>query len=198
MSLLIESIKLYNGAYHNLFYHEQRMNRSLKMLCGVEDYFNLEEFLQHVEQPTNGLFKCRIVYDDESKSVEYIPYIPRLITTLRVIEHDRISYEFKYSDRKTIDKLFELRQSCDDILIVKRGLVTDTSYANILFKRDAKWYTPYSPLLKGTMRANLLEHEKIEEEEIHVNDIKTYDSFKLINALLEFEGSEVDVSNIVF
>jgi len=91
-----------------------------------------------------------------------------------------------------------LRQASDDILIVKRGLVTDSSYANIVFRRGKHWYTPWSALLKGTQRTKLLERDVIHEEEIRVEDIETFETFKLINAMLEFESPEIDVSNIVF
>jgi 4-amino-4-deoxychorismate lyase len=174
------------------------MNRSLKMLCGMQEHFDLEAFLNEVECPSSGLYKCRIVYDDQIKDVEFLSYAPRPINTLRIVEHDRVNYEFKYEDRKTIDRLFDLRRDCDDVLIVKRGMVTDSSYSNIVFRKGKRFYTPWSALLKGTMRQSLLEHEKIQEEEIHKNDIKTFDSFKLINAMLEFEGPEIDVANIVF
>lgn len=198
MSLLIESIKLLDGQFHNLFYHEQRMNRALKMLCGTQDHFNLEEFLQHVEKPQSGLYKCRLVYDDQSREIEFVPYQPKVIQNLRIVEHDRISYEFKFTNRKLITRLFDLRKECDDILIVKKGYVTDSSYANIVFRRGKKWLTPWSALLKGTMRAQLLERNEIGEEEIRVEDIKNFESFKLINAMLEFDGPEIEVSNIVF
>jgi 4-amino-4-deoxychorismate lyase len=197
MSLLIESIKLLDGEFHNLFYHEQRMNRSLKMLCGVHDHTNLEEFLEHVDKPVKGLYKCRLLYDENSREIEFVPYQPKAINRLRVVEHDRINYEFKYQDRKAINRLFELRKDCDDILIVKRGLVTDSSYANIVFRKGKRWFTPWSPLLKGTQRQKLLERSIIHEEEIAINEIKSYESFKLINALLEFEAPEIDVSHIV-
>jgi 4-amino-4-deoxychorismate lyase len=197
MSLLLESIKLQDGAFCNLFYHEQRMNRALHLLCGVQDHFELEEFLTRLESPRHGLFKCRIVYDENSREVEFLPYIPRPVNTLRVVEHDRINYEFKYNDRKNINRLFDLRKECDDVLIVKRGFVTDTSYCNIVFRRGKRWYTPWSALLKGTQRQKLLEHNVILEEDIRVEDISSFDSFKLVNALVEFDGPEIEVSNIV-
>jgi len=198
MSLLIESIKLQDGEYRNLFYHEQRMNRSLKTLCGIRDHFDLEAFLGNIDNPATGLYECRIVYDDETKEVEFIPYEGKSIHTLKVVEHDRISYEFKYFDRKVIDSLYALRKNCGDILIVQRGMVKDTSYANILFKKGKRWYTPWAPLLKGTMRANLLARNMVHEEEIRADEIKTFKSFKLINAMFEFDSPEIDVSNIVF
>ena len=197
MSLLLESIKLVDGEFRNLFYHERRMNRALKFLCGVQEYFNLEEFLQNLDWPEKGLFKCRMVYDDNSRDVEFIPYEYKTINSLRVVEHDRVSYEFKYVERRVINRLYDLRKNCDDVLIVKRGLVTDTSYANILFRRGKYWYTPWSALLKGTMRANLLERDLIQEEEIRPEDIKTFETFKIINAMWEFDAPEIDVSNII-
>ena len=198
MSLLFESIKLKNGECLNLFYHEQRMNRSLKALWGLQGNIDLEEILRNEETPEQGLYKCRILYDDRSTKVEFVPYEVRPVRTLRVVENDQISYEFKYNDRKAINRLFELRKNCDDILIVKHGMVTDSSIANIVFKRDKKWYTPGAPLLKGTMRSKLLELNLIKEEEIRLKDIYNFESFKLINAMLEFESGELDVSNIVF
>jgi 4-amino-4-deoxychorismate lyase len=157
----------------------------------------LEEFLKRLDLPRQGLFKCRMVYDDFSRDVEFIPYQYRSINSLRVVEHDRISYEFKYCERKVLNRLFELRKTCDDILIVKRGLVTDSSISNIAFKKGKYWYTPWSPLLKGTTRAYLLERDVIKEEEIRVDDLKSFESFKLINAMLEFDSPEIDISNIV-
>jgi 4-amino-4-deoxychorismate lyase len=197
MSLLIESIKLVDGKFCNLFYHEQRMLRSLEMLCGVEDDFNLEQFLNSLDSPKAGLYKCRIIYDDLSKQVEFHPYEPKNIVTLRIVEHDRISYEFKYVDRKNIDRLFQLRKDCDDILIVKKGLVTDSSYANIVFRKGKEWFTPWSPLLKGTQRQKLIDQNKIIPEEIKAEDIRSFDTFKLINAMTEFENPEIDVKNIM-
>lgn len=197
MSLLIESIKLLDGVFYNLSYHEHRMHRSLQMLCGDSGDVDLESFLNRFKRPTQGLYKCRIEYDEQSKDVEFVPYLPKPINSLRIVEHDRINYEFKYKDRKTIDRLFALRKDCDDVLIVKRGFVTDTSYCNIVFKRKGKWYTPWSALLRGTQRQSLLDRQMIREEDITPEDIKSFETFRLINAMLEFEGPEIDVSHIV-
>jgi 4-amino-4-deoxychorismate lyase len=196
MSLLIESIKLLDGKFCNLFYHEQRMIRSLNQLCGIHDEINLEGFLRNLDHPQQGLYKCRIIYDENSWEVEFHPYVVKPVNTLKIIEHDRISYEYKYTDRKTIDRLFGLRKECDDILIVKRGHVTDASYSNIIFSKAGKWYTPWSALLKGTQRQKLIDQNKIIEEEIRLEDIASFDTFKLINAMLEFDGPEISVKNI--
>jgi 4-amino-4-deoxychorismate lyase len=198
MSLLLESIKLQDGNFCNLFYHEQRMNRALRFLCGVQEHVELEQFLTRIDHPKTGLYKCRLVYDENSREAEFLPYETKPINSLRIVEHDRISYEFKYQDRKTINRLYDLRKDCDDVLIVKRGFVTDTSYCNIVFRKGKRWYTPWSALLKGTQRQKLLEHNIIMEEDIRIEDISSFESFKLINAMVEFEGPEIEVTNIVY
>jgi 4-amino-4-deoxychorismate lyase len=198
MSLLIESIKLLNGEFLNLFQHEARMNRSLKELCGVEDFFDLGKLLERFEIPGSGLYKCRITYDDQVQDVEFLLYTPKEVKTLKIVEHDRIEYEFKYKDRSTIDRLFKKREGCDDIIIVKEGFVTDSSYSNIVFRKGKRWVTPWSALLKGTMRQSLLDRNLIQEEDIRVEDIASFDSCKIINAMLEFDSPEIDVSKIVF
>ncbi len=198
MSLLIESIKLLDGEFFNLSYHEQRMNRSLKALCGTEDFFDLALFLEKCDNPVNGLFKCRITYDDQVQDVEFLPYEPRPVQSLKVVESDSIEYEFKYKDRSKIDRLFKRRAGCDDIIIVKDDLVTDSSYSNVVFRKGKKWITPWSALLKGTMRQSLIEQNLIEEEDIRVEDIRDFESCRIINAMLGFEAPEIDVKNIVF
>lgn len=198
MSLLFESIRVEQGKFQNLVYHEQRMKRSLHTLYGIDEYFDLEEELSNIPLEPEGVFKCKLIYDDISRSVELNPYTPRQVNTLKVVEHNRINYEFKYTDRKLLEHLYSLRESCDDVLILKRGMVTDTSYANIAFKRDNQWFTPWQPLLKGTMRQQLLEFEKIQEEEISRKDLKDFEAFKIFNAMLRFDSNEIAIDNIVF
>lgn len=197
MSLLFESIRIENGKFENLVYHEQRMKRSLKSLFGMDEPFDLEADLSHVPLPAEGIHKCKLIYDDESRQIELAEYRPRSVKSLKLVEHDRINYEFKYTDRKTLNHLFTLRDQCDDVLIIKRGFVTDTSYANVAFRKGKEWFTPWQPLLKGTMRQQLVEYNKIQEEEISVRDIKDFDAIKIFNAMLRFDSEEIAIENIV-
>lgn len=197
MSLLVESIKLLDGRFYNLKGHEQRMNHSLQLLFGSAKQVNLQEFFKSTHYPSHGLYKCRVLYDSGINDVEFVPYTPKSIKTLKLIEDSNIAYEHKYTNRSGLDKLYAQRGNCDDILIIKEGLVTDAFSANIVFKKDHTWVTPTSKLLSGTMRQSLLDRGLIFEEKITINDIRSYTSFKLINALLEFEGPELNVSNII-
>ena len=196
MSQLIESIRLFDGQFSNLSFHEQRMNNSFKQLFGRTVKTNLYQYLTSMEFPSSGLYKCRVLYDHQAMTTEFLAYTFKPVTSLKLVESDAILYDHKYVDRSLINQLMEKRGACDDILIIKKGCVTDSSYANIVFKKESKWYTPYSYLLKGTMRENLLQSGKIIEDAISVNDIANFEKFKLINSMLGFEGQECDISNI--
>ena len=198
MSLLIETIKLLDGKFYNLSYHEQRMTRSLGSLFNRKEPVILEKLLHDTSFPSQGLYKCRVLYDDDATEIGYTQYEPRKVNRIKVVEDNTISYSFKYADRRSINRLFELRGGCDDVLIIRRGLVTDCSYANIVFRKANHWFTPASPLLQGTMRQQLLDKNKITAREIHKDDIRSFDTCRIINAMLEFDSPDIDVSNIVF
>ena len=88
--------------------------------------------------------------------IEFEPYVRPAVRSLKVVLSDSISYGYKSADRSALDHLFQLRGECDDILIVKKGCVTDSYYANVAFWDGKHWFTPDTPLLPGTMRASLL------------------------------------------
>jgi 4-amino-4-deoxychorismate lyase len=197
MSLLIESIRLENGVFNNLSYHARRMNQArLSLFTGVLE-INLDQVLMKENFQTQGLFKCKVVYDDKIKNIEYQPYTVKYITSLKLVCDDSIDYSFKYQNRESINELFSKKELCDDVLIVKNGLVTDTSYANIVFKSGNEWLTPKTPLLTGTMRESLLDARMIQEAEIEMSDIVKFESFKIINAMIGNSMPEVSIKNIV-
>jgi 4-amino-4-deoxychorismate lyase len=197
MSLLIETICLKDGEFRNLTYHEQRMQRALKLVYESNTKPRIEDYLKNTPFPELGFYKCRITYNDQFKKAEFINYEIRPITSLKCIVNDSISYEHKFEDRHELNALFAQKQNCDDILIIKSGLITDASYANIVFREGDHWVTPTSFLLQGTMRSSLLDRKLITEQVIRVQDLQRFTKFKLINAMLGFEGPEIDVSNIV-
>ena len=197
MFQLIETIRLLDGQFGNLRYHEQRMQRAMKEIFGVDRKVNLEEVLSTYSKPTLGLYKCRMVYDNKRNEVEFISYTVRPAHWLRIVVDDTISYDHKFEDRREIERDFKNRENCDDVLIIKKGRVTDTSQANIVFRRRNEWITPASFLLPGTMRQSLLDRKTIIEEEIHVDELSGFESFKLVNAMLMFDAPERSIANIV-
>jgi len=110
------------------------------------------------------------------------------------VEDNNIKYNYKYYDRSKINELFEQKGECDDILIVKKGFVTDTSFANIIFCDEGKWITPSTPLLPGTTRQRLIENKTIFEKEILAKNLYNFKKIRIINSMME---QEVSMENTV-
>lgn len=197
MPQFIESIKLLNGQFYNLPQHEERRRKTLLHYFGMEPQRTLSQILKLELIPLNGLYKCRVVYNEDGQYVDFVPYTAKKISSLRIVRDDSINYPYKFEDRKRLNELFELRGTCDDIIIVKNGWITDASYANVVFKREGEWITPKRFLLNGTMRQQLIKDDMIVEEEIQEEDIPKFESVKLINSMLGFDGVEIPITNIV-
>ena len=178
-SKLLETIRIEDGKIFNLEYHQLRLERSIQNAD-----IDLHEILS---PPASGLYRCRVIYDEKSYEVSYHSYVKRSIKRLKLIENQDIRYDKKYLDRSAIDALFSQKGSADDILIVKNGLVTDTTIANIAFFYKNKWITPSKPLLEGTTRQRLLEEKKIIETQINTTDIFKFEKVALMNAMIDFD-----------
>ncbi len=50
----------------------------------------------------------------------------------------------------------------------------------------------------SSVAAKLIRENRISVREIRKENVRSFDSLKIINAMLEFEGPEIDVSDIVF
>lgn len=196
MSRFIESICITDGNIRNLAFHQARMNRSRYKLLGIDKEINLEQFIISNQIPENGKFKCRIIYDEKIESIEFLPYKIRNIDSIKLIENNEIEYSHKFLDRKAFQLLSDSVTE-DEILIIKNGRITDTSYSNIVFFDGKKWITPSTFLLNGTMRQHLLNSNQIIEQEINTNDLNNFICFKLINAMMDLDESpELDIGII--
>ena len=183
--VFLETIKILDGVALHLEYHQERLNKALD----TTNNYNLYDL---IEPPRDGLYRCRIVYDTKELKIEYLPYTKREIKTLKLVVNDTIEYANKYANRDEINQLVNLKENCDDILIAQNGLVLDTSIANIAFFDGREWFTPKTPLLKGTCRARLLDEGKIIEKDISVQEIKSFKKIALMNAMIDFDIIAVD------
>lgn len=200
MSLLLETLKIENGNILNIGLHNERMARSLYGIFGLKKEPDLEKIINVPEFAWNGIYKCRVVYDDRTTQVEFLPYIIRSVRSLKLIINENICYPYKFNARNEINRLMEMRGDCDDILIIKKGMVTDSSYSNVVFRDlNGNWVTPSTYLLPGTRRASLIQQGLISETDISFSDIPEYYELKLINAMLGLDDSEgIPVRNIIY
>lgn len=183
-----EAIKLKDGVFYNLPYHQARMDRTLDEFGGMRIHLAsaLANTNSEIEQ---GLFKCRLVYGRYGiEDVAFIPYSPRLITTVEMVIADDIEYGYKYTDRECLNKLHG-QSDCDDIIIIKNGLVTDAFASNLVFESAEGLFTPDSCLLSGTKRRFLLDQGKIRQRRIRMGDIYSYNCIRFINAMVDLEDN---------
>ncbi|HMM12150.1 MAG TPA: aminotransferase class IV [Bacteroidales bacterium] len=184
---LLESIRCEDGHFPLLRYHQQRVQRAFGRLWPDKPVPELEQHLQCFDVPASGLYKCRIVYGTKLRKPVYHPYAIHLPATLKCVICDDIDYTLKWSDRQKLNALYNQKAGCDDVLIVKNGLITDTSYCNIAFLRDGLWYTPAKPLLEGVRRASLLDEGMINPLDILMTDLAIFTHFKVFNAMIGWD-----------
>ncbi len=182
MKRFFETIRVQDGKAYHLFYHNQRLNTTIKAHFGFDATIDLANY---ITPPKRGLFRCKVIYSNTIESIQFFPYTPRRINSFTLVTSS-IEYSYKYLDRSPIDALFAKREGSDEIIIVKNGLLTDTSIANIAFYYKKSWLTPKNPLLPGTTRARLLEAKRLIPTEISHQDLKKFDTMALMNAMIDF------------
>lgn len=194
----IETIKIERGEIALFELHRERMAETARAHDFEAPIISVKELLDGCSIDHKRV-KCRIEYSRQGVlSIDYSPYELRDIKSLKVICDDDIEYSFKYGDRSELDTLRAQRGECDDIIIVKNGVVAECSYANLVFVKDGKYFTPKSCLLNGTRRRDLLSTQIIEEREIVASEIQNYDSVMLINGMIELGEVCVDCRKGIF
>ena len=190
MFQFIESICCVNKELRNLEYHQARFDRTRSDNFNDSTPILLQEIIQFPSDLTDEKYKVRIVYDREILSIEFQPYQIKPISTIKLFPiENKIEYTYKYLDRWFFDEYLKEAQT-DDLVLVKSNYITDCIYSNIIFFDGENWFTPRSILLKGTMRESLLNDGKIKEKNIKVSDLVNYQSFKRINAMMNFDESQ--------
>lgn len=194
----VETIKIANGKPSNLPYHQARMERTIRHFfpnLALRSMPCLEKLI--AARDDMALVKARVVYGaDGVELIEYAPYSMRTISSLQVVCDDTISYSYKSCDRSQLNALAAKKGDCDEIIIVKNNLITDTSFTNLAIFDGNNWLTPKHPLLHGTQRALLLDNGLIKEADITVDDLIKAKRIRLFNAMIDFGEREVEPSGI--
>lgn len=185
--MFLETICIINGKVQNIDAHKRRMQETAFY------YGFIAPKLPDIEVLLNdGIkeckVKCRICYHNDISSIKFEKYFPRKIESLKLINASP-DYTYKFSDRTVLDDLLRLRNGCDEVLIVRNGLITDTTYSNVVFRKSGQLFTPHHPLLNGTKRQKLIHEGKINEAQIDIDSLRDYDRVWLINALLDIEDN---------
>lgn len=185
--MFLETICLLNGKVLNIDAHIRRMQQTAEYFR-----FDAPELPDLVELLTPGMenikIKCSIHYHNEINSIAFERYIPKVLNSLKLINASP-DYAFKYSDRRELNNLHNLREGCEEVLIVRNGYITDTTFSNVVLRKGDEFYTPHNPILNGTKRQKLLQEGTISEKVIKKDSLKEYSMLYLINAMLDIEDN---------
>ena len=191
MSLLFETIRIENGILRYPEEHEKRMLRSRTALFGVNDPISLQRVIGIPGEYSSGIVRCRVDYGIKIDAVKFTPYRLKKLKKFQIVINEEIEYPFKFSDRSSLESLLRDKNTADEIILVQHGLITDTSFSNLIFYDGRNWITPSIPLLHGTCRERLIREGKITEREISVPELYSFKGLKIINAMIYPEDMEM-------
>ncbi|MDS1314255.1 aminotransferase class IV family protein [Aliarcobacter butzleri] len=174
-----ETIKCEDFEVFNLDYHQKRVANTIGLNINLQEYIN---------PISEELLRCKLIYDENGVvDVLYFPYKKREIKSFKIIFDNEIEYSKKYLNRAKLDELYEKRDDCDEVIIIKNEIVTDTTIANIAIFYENSWITSKNCLLDGTTRARLLEEKKLFEKDITLDMLKNASKVALMNAMIGFD-----------
>jgi len=188
----IETIRFENGKFHLLDYHQERIDRTFAAFYSGYSPIQLTQILPDFQG--KGKYKFRLEYDAKTHLLTNRLYTPKTIRTLQLIDAD-LDYGFKFSDRSELQKLLDISKA-DEIILVKNGLITDTSYSNLAFFDGLDWWTPEQPLLAGVRRSSLMSKGKLKAANMRVDDLPKFSKVSLINAMLDLGELSISVLKV--
>ena len=177
-----ETIKCNDYEIFNLDCHNKRVANTIGLNLNLQEY---------IYPFSSELLRCKVIYNKNAiLDVSYSPYNKREIKAFKLIFEDEISYSKKFLDRNYLDKLYENKGEFDEIIIIKNGIVSDTSIANIAIFYENSWITSKNCLLQGTTRNRLIEEKFLIEKNISVSMLKNASKIALMNAMIGFDIKE--------
>lgn len=184
--MFLETICIQNGIVKNRESHRARMQHTATHFGFRAPVF--PDLIKLIPPKLNpNKIKCRIVYHHDIIKISFTEYMPRKIRSLQLIEASELNYSYKFSDRSALDSLLLQKGRYDEILIVRHGCITDTSYSNVVFKKGDALFTPDTYILNGTKRQQLLREGAIHEMRITTQNIYNFEAISLINSMLDIK-----------
>lgn len=199
MSPFIESIWFQQGQMPLLNWHQDRFTHTQRANWHTITYPDLKTcILQNAVMPTdNRKYKCRVLYGPDKIETTFTPYQPKTISNLRIVQAPLIDYQYKSADRQALNQLTATLPPLTEVLILQKGLLTDSSFSNLAFFDGRNWHTPSVPLLAGVHRKKLLDEKILLPRAIKLTDLEKYQKIRLINAMVSWEDTwELPISAI--
>jgi len=181
-----ETLRLLNGELCQVEFHLERVQKTQEVFFTGAG-FEVNALYNAIKDYPEGLFKVRVDYDSAITGIRVDMYEIQPHRKLGIVDAGDFSYPFKFADRDFFRETLNGCPDCDDVLFLKDGCVTDTTYCNIALFDGREWVTPATFLLPGTKRAALLHSGALRETRVTVHDLPGYQAIAFINAMRDFE-----------
>jgi 4-amino-4-deoxychorismate lyase len=181
---LFETIRFSDGIFHNLDYHQERVNETYKLLFNSQPKISLKNILKYGK--SGSTFRIKVIYDINGliDILEY-PYRKKEIKSIMLIENNMLNYSFKFLNREFFDYLYD-NFNADEFLITQNGFIKEFTIGNTALYKSGKWSTPSEPLLLGTTLRRYLRENIVKKREIHYKDLRNYSKIALLNSMVGF------------
>lgn len=181
-----ETLKLLNGQLCNMEFHLERVQKTQAAFFSDAE-FDVNAVYDALTDYPEGLFKVRVDYASAITGIRVDLYEIQPHRKLGLIETGNFDYSFKFADRDFFRESLNCYPDCDDILFLKDGCITDTTYCNIALFDGEEWITPATFLLPGTKRAALIHSGALREAAVTLRDLPGFEAIAFINAMRDFE-----------
>ena len=196
--MFLETIRVQDGHAHHVADHIDRMHRTALHFGFSTPALpaDLDALVPH--DLRTGIVRCRIVYGHTLREITFTPYRRRRLERLIAVDAGAMDYAFKYADRSPLARPQIPLTEADELLFVRDGYVTDTSYTNLILRRGDELVTPDTFLLDGTCRRRLLRTAQVRTAQVRLSDLPAYDELLLVNAMMPLgEALRLPASSVV-
>lgn len=196
--MFLETIRIQDGHAHHVADHIDRMRRTALHFGFTAPALpaDLDALVPHTLR--TGTVRCRIVYDHTLREIAFTPYRRRRLERLIAVDAGTMDYAFKYADRSPLERPNLQLSEADELLFVRDGCVTDTSYTNLILRRGDELVTPDTFLLDGTCRRRLLRSAQVRTAQVRLSDLPAYDELLLVNVMMPLgEALRLPVTSVV-
>jgi len=185
--MFIETLRIQDGHPCHLDGHTDRMRRTAKHFGFAPPDLPADLDALVPADLRTGTIRCRVLYDHTLREITFTPYRKRLIERLIAVDAGAMDYAFKYADRSPLARPQIPLAETDELLFVRNGCVTDTSYTNLILRRGDALVTPDTFLLDGTCRRRLLRMGRVRTARVRLSDLPAYDELLLVNAMMPLD-----------
>ena len=196
--MFLETIRIQDGHAHHVADHIDRMHRTALHFGFTAPALpaDLDALVPHTLR--TGTVRCRIIYGHTLRELTFTPYRRRRLERLIAVDAGAMDYTFKYADRSPLERPNIPLSEADELLFVRGGYVTDTSYTNLILRRGDELITPDTCLLDGTCRRRLLRTAQVRTAQVRLSDLSAYDELLLVNAMMPLgEALRLPVTSVV-